>query len=88
MWLKIFSIIPLVAEIGTLIMTQPKSIKKIAAAALRLIGIAAPKAGIDEKKVMDGAEWVERARADGVITLTEIMELGILLDIKVDIPFE
>lgn len=86
MWLKIFSIIPLVAEIAGLIMTQPRSIKRIAEAALRLIGIAAPKATIDTNKVLAGAEWVERAKADGKITAEEIAELGRILEIKIDIP--
>jgi hypothetical protein len=86
MWLKIFSIIPIVGEIAALLMVQPRSIRLLASAALRLINIAAPKAGINEGKIMAGAAWIERAKADGVISADEILELGMLLDIKVDIP--
>jgi hypothetical protein len=85
MWLKIFSIIPLVAEIALALMMPKKSIVKLADLGVRLAKLAAPKAHLPDANIMDLARWTEKTIADNVITSSEVFELAKILDVEIKV---
>ena len=85
MWLKLFSIIPAVAEMALLLMAKNKSITAIVDAILKLVGIAAPRANLPASNRKALATWGERTIADGVITSTELIDLAKMMNVKLRI---
>ena len=85
MWFKVFSLIPMIAELALMLMQPRKPIMAIVDLALRLADVAAPKAGIPKDSIRALAGWTDKAIVDQVITTEEIIELARILDVKVRI---